>query len=129
MFRMTESEKDKLVTNCVRLQRLKHSTTLLRVFTEQGVAPLSSVLNTDGAVQVNIETMRAFARLRQMLNAHKDLRRKLTEVEKKYDDRFEIVFEAIAELMAPPEKPGEKIGFEVKEKHADYGKGAKTKKR
>ena len=65
MFRMTESEKGELVTNCDRLQRLKHSTTLPRVFTEQGVAMLSSVLNTDRAVQVNIEIMRAFVRLRQ----------------------------------------------------------------
>jgi hypothetical protein len=65
MFRMTESEKDELVTNCDRLQRLKHSTTLPRVFTEQGVAMLSSVLNSDRAVQVNIEIMRAFVRLRQ----------------------------------------------------------------
>jgi hypothetical protein len=105
MFRMTESEKDELVTNCDRLQRLKHSTTLPRVFTEQGVAMLSSVLNSDRAVQVNTEIMRAFVRLRQMLDAHKDLRRKLAELEKKYDDQFKIVFKAIAELMSPPEKP------------------------
>ena len=97
-------------------------------FTEEGVAMLSSVLRSKRAVQVNIEIMRAFVRLRQMLDAHKDLRRKLAALEKKYDDQFKIVFEAIAELMTPPEKSPRKIGFEVKEKRAGYGKGAKRKK-
>lgn len=88
---------------------------------------LSTVLNSDRAMQVNIEIMRAFVKLRQMLDAHKDLRRKLAELEKKYDDQFKIVFEAIAELMAPPEKPRRKIGFEIKEQRAKYGKGKKGK--
>ena len=72
--------------------------------------------------------MRAFVRLRQMLDAHKDLRRKLAALEKKYDDQFKIVFEAIAALMTPMEKTPRKIGFEVKEKRAGYGKGEKRKK-
>jgi hypothetical protein len=97
------------------------------VFTEQGVAMLSSVLRSKRAVQVNIEIMRAFVRLRRMLSAHKDLERKLAALEKKYDDQFKIVFEAIAELMTPPEKPTRKIGFEVKEKRATYGKHKKPK--
>ena len=85
-------------------------------FTEQGVAMLSSVLNSDRAIEVNIAVMRTFVRLRQMLASHKDLRRKLAELEKKYDDQFKIVFEAIAELMTPPDDPPKKkIGFEVKE--------------
>jgi hypothetical protein len=91
-------------------------------FTEQGVAMLSSVLKSARAVQVNIEIMRAFVRLRRMLDAHKDLRRKLAELEKKYDDYFKIVFEAIAELMTPVERSQKKIGFELKEKRAKYGK-------
>ena len=89
---------------------------------------LSSVVNSDRAVQVNIEIMRAFVRLRQMLDAHKGLRRKLAALEKKYDDQFKIVFEAIAELMTPPEKPRKKIGFEVKEKPGGYRKKATRKK-
>ena len=97
-------------------------------FTEEGVAMLSSVLRSKRAVQVNIEIMRAFVRLRQMLDAHKDLRRKLAALEKKYDDQFKIVFEAIAELMTPPEEPRRKIGFEVKEKRAGYEKGENRKK-
>ena len=91
------------------------------VFTEQGVAMLSSVLRSKRAVQVNIEIMRAFVRLRQMLAADKDLERKLAALERKYDDQFKIVFEAIAELMIPPEKPRKKIGFEIKEGRAKYG--------
>ena len=97
-------------------------------FTQEGVAMLSSVLRSKRAVQVNIEIMRAFVRLRQMLDAHKDLRRKLAALEKKYDDQFKIVFEAIAELMTPPEKTRRKIGFEVKEKRAGYEKGENRKK-
>ena len=90
---------------------------------------LSSVLRSNRAVQVNIEIMRAFVRLRQMLSAHKDLERKLAALEKKYDEQFKIVFEAIAELMTPPEKPRKKIGFQVKEERATYGKRAKRKKK
>jgi len=128
MFRLTKHEKKELVTNCDRFQRLKYSTALPRAFTEQGVAMLSSVLNSDRAVDVNIEIMRTFVRLRQMLAAHKDLARKLAALEKKYDEQFKIVFEAIHELMTPPEEPIKKIGFEVKERRAPYGKGKKRVK-
>jgi len=98
------------------------------VFTEQGVAMLSSVLRSKRAVQVNIEIMRAFLKLRQILDAHKDLRRKLAELEKKYDDQFKIVFEAIAELMVPPEEDRKKIGFELKEEQGKYRKKTKADK-
>ncbi len=84
---------------------------------------LSSVLRSKRAVQVNIEIMRAFVRLRQILETHKDLRKKLTELEKKYDDQFKIVFEAIAELMTPPDEIPKRIGFELKEGKRKYGKG------
>ena len=80
-------------------------------FTEQGVAMLSSVLRSPRAVQVNIEIMRAFVRLRQMLQANADLSRKLAALEKKYDAQFRVVFDAIRELMTPPEKPKRRIGF------------------
>ena len=71
-------------------------------FTEQGVAMLSSVLNSRRAVQVNIEIMRAFVRLREIMATHKDLVRRLNQMEKKYDAQFRVVFDAIRELMAPP---------------------------
>jgi ORF6N domain len=76
------------------------------VFTEQGIAMLSSVLRSDRAVEVNIQIMRTFVRLRQLLSSHADLARKLDELEKKYDKQFAIVFEAIRKLMEPPQ-PGE----------------------
>ena len=80
-------------------------------FTEQGVAMLSSVLHSPRAVQVNIEIMRAFVRLRQMLQQNADLARKLAALEKKYDTQFKVVFDAIRELMTPPVKPKRRIGF------------------
>ena len=81
-------------------------------FTEHGVAMLSSVLNSPRAVQVNIEIMRAFSRLRRILASHAELARKITRLEKKYDARFKIVFDAIRALMEPPETPPkDKIGY------------------
>jgi hypothetical protein len=89
-------------------------------FTEQGVAMLSSVLHSDRAIEVNILIMRAFVKLREMIASHKDLARKLNELEKKYDGQFQIVFEAIRQLMAIEEKPKRKIGFLIKENRATY---------
>ncbi len=85
-------------------------------FTEQGVAMLSSVLNSERAIEVNIAIMRAFVRLRELLASHKDLGRKLEELERKlgeHDQKFHVVFEAIRQLMAPPPEPARKrhIGF------------------
>jgi len=81
-------------------------------FTEHGVAMLSSVLNSPRAVQVNIEIMRAFSRLRRILASHAELARKITRLEKKYDARFKMVFEAIRALMEPPETPPkDRIGY------------------
>ena len=81
-------------------------------FTEQGVAMLSSVLRSERAVQVNIEIMRAFVRLRQLLASHEELVWRLDELEQKYDDEFKVVFEAIRQLMAPPARSQRQIGFE-----------------
>ena len=92
------------------------------VFTEQGIAMLSTVLNSERAIQVNIEIMRAFVRLREMIATHKDLARKLEALEKRYDAQFRAVFDAIRELMAPPEPNKRKIGFLVKERAARYGR-------
>ena len=90
-------------------------------FTEQGVAMLSSVLNSERAVKVNIEIMRAFVKLREMIASHKGLAKRLAELEKKYDAQFKIVFDAIRQLMATPEPREKKIGFRVREKIARYG--------
>jgi hypothetical protein len=80
-------------------------------FTEQGVAMLSSVLNSKRAIQVNIQIMLTFTKLREMMMTHMELRKKIEEMEKKYDHQFAIVFEAIKKLLEPPEKPKRRIGF------------------
>jgi hypothetical protein len=80
-------------------------------FTEQGVAMLSSVLRSKRAVQVNIEIMRAFVRLRELLATHAELARRLDELEKKYDKQFAVVFDAIRQMMAPPKEPVREIGY------------------
>ena len=72
---------------------------------------LSSVLNSERAVQVNIEIMRTFTRIREMIGAHKDLKEKIDQMEKKYDRQFRVVFDAIKQLLEPPIKPKEPIGF------------------
>ena len=89
-------------------------------FTEQGVAMLSSVLNSERAIEVNIAIMRAFVKLRQMAASHKDLLRKIEDMEKKYDEQFSVVFEAIRQLMIPEGKEKKKIGFEIKEPKRRY---------
>ena len=88
-------------------------------FTEQGVAMLSSVLNSERAIQVNILIMRAFTRLRQMLASHEDLKVKLEEMESRYDEQFRVVFQAIQQLLDKDQQPGKKIGF-LKEDQAEY---------
>jgi hypothetical protein len=82
-----------------------------RAFTEQGVAMLSAVLRSPRAIQVSIEIMRTFVRLRELLQSNADLATKLAALEKKYDAQFRIVFDAIRGLVAPPTLPTKRIGF------------------
>lgn len=93
-----------------RSKTLKFSKSVM-VFTEHGVAMLSSVLNSPRAVQVNIQIMRTFAKLREIMLKHKNLARRLDELEKKYDTQFKVVFDAIRQLMIPPEPKRKRIGF------------------
>ena len=84
------------------------------VFTEQGVAMLSSVLGSERAIEVNIHIMRVFVKLRQLLSSHKELARKIEEMEKQYDYQFTVVFDAIKKLMEPPApQKKRKIGYIV----------------
>jgi phage regulator Rha-like protein len=122
MFELTEEENQALRSHFVTLKRGQHSKYLPFAFTEQGVAMLSSVLTSERAIQVNILIMRAFTKLREMLSTHEDLRRKVEAMEKKYDRQFKVVFDAIKQLIDIESKPKRKIGFEVKEPKARYGK-------
>ena len=104
MFQMSKEEYELLRSQIVISKKGRGGRRYLPyIFTEQGVAMLSSVLRSERAVQVNIEIMRAFVRLREMIATHKDLVRKLEALEKRYDAQFKVMFDAIRELMARPE--------------------------
>jgi hypothetical protein len=117
MFQLTAKEGEALGSQFATLKtgRGQHRKFLPYVFTEQGVAMLSSVLRSDRAIEVNIAIMRAFVRLREIMSTHKDLARKLEELERKpgeHDQHFQAVFEAIRQLMIPPLAAGKpRIGF------------------
>ena len=119
VFQLTRQEVTNLKSQFV-ISSWGGKRTMPYAFTEQGVAMLSSVLHSPRAVRVNVEIMRTFVRLRQMLASHVELARKLAELEKKYDDQFRAVFEAIQELMQPPEPPRKRIGFGVAESRGVY---------
>jgi hypothetical protein len=117
MFQLSRQETDILLSQNVIPSRRSLGGFLPYAFTEQGVAMLSSVLTSKRAVQVNITIMRAFVRLREILSTHKDLVRKLEEMEKKYDRQFKVVFDAIRELMTPlPPPTSRRIGFKYLDK-------------
>ena len=99
MFELTKEENQILRSQNVTLKRGQHSKHLPFAFTEQGVAMLSSVLNSERAIQVNILIMRAFTRLRQMLSTHEELKGKIEAMERKYDEQFRVVFDAIKQLF------------------------------
>lgn len=111
MFQLSREEFDNLKSHSVISSWGGARRATPYAFTEQGVAMLSSVLRSKRAVMVNVEIMRAFVRLRQMLAAHVELARKLAALEKKYDTQFKVVFDAIRELTAPPSGRKRPIGF------------------
>lgn len=112
MFQLTKEEYLKLL-RCQNgtLKRGQHRKYLPYVFTENGVAMLSSVLNSERAIMVNIQIMRAFTKLRKMLLIHTDLKRKIEDMERKYDSQFAVVFRAIKQLLSPSKRTKRKIGF------------------
>ncbi len=117
MFRLTNAEKEKVVTICDHLKVLKFSYQMPYVFTQEGVAMLSGVLNSKRAVQVNIQIMRTFVKLRQILSGHKELAFKLAELEKKierHDSEIGDIFEAIRQLMRTPDEYRKITGFTAK---------------
>ncbi len=111
MFQLSKNEYDSLRFQFGILKKGQHSKYLPQVFTQDGVAMLSSVLNSQKAIQVNIQIMRTFTKLREMMLSHKDLQKKIESMESKYDYQFKIVFDAIKQLLEPPEKPRKRIGY------------------
>lgn len=111
MYQITRQEFTVLKSHFVISKGRGGTRKLPFVFTEHGVLMLSSVLNSERAVLVNIEIMRTFTRLREMLAGHQELKRKIEEMERKYDCQFKMVFDAIKKLLDPPAAPKGPIGF------------------
>jgi hypothetical protein len=113
MFRVTASELDSLIFQAGISKKKSRGGSRYppHAFTEHGIAMLSSVLHSDRAVQVNIAIMRAFLQLRAMLATHEDLRRKIAEMEKRYDSKFHAVFATLRQMLETPIPPKRQIGF------------------
>ena len=114
MFQLTGEEKAEVVANCDHLTKLKFSPGLPHAFTEHGAVMLASVLNSEMAIKASLYVVRAFVKLRAMLTAHKELDKKLAELERRlesHDEHIQSLFEAIRRLMTPPRAKPRRIGF------------------
>ncbi|MDB6146873.1 MAG: hypothetical protein JWO45_537 [Spartobacteria bacterium] len=123
MFQLTVEETRALRSQIVTLKRGRHMKYRPFAFTEQGVAMLSSVLNSDRAVKINIVIMRAFVKLREVIGNNRELARKFSQLEKRvgqHDEEISEILEAIRQLLAPPKNPRREIGFHAREKTARY---------
>jgi hypothetical protein len=118
MFRLTEREHENLIfqSGISRSRRWGGARHAPYAFTEQGVSMLSSVLRSERAVSVNIAIMRAFVELRRAVATHDELRRKIEQMEKRYDAKFEVVFSAIKQMLEPHSKQRGTIGFHASPK-------------
>lgn len=118
MFRLTLIEKNYVVTNCDHLRQLKYSPYMPYAFTEQGVAMLASVLNSPRAIAVNVQIIRTFVKLREMIISNKELRLKIEAMERKYDKRFRVIFDTLRSLLENNKEDTvdkkEAIGFKIK---------------
>lgn len=111
MLQLNKIETDVLVTNCDRFKTLKHSSSLPYAFTEQGVAMLSTVLNSERAILVNIAIMRTFVNIRKFISTYEGLAMKIAELEKKYDKKIGRIFDILNKLRRPEDDKKEEIGF------------------
>jgi len=111
MFELSKSEWTELITNCDNLGAYKFSPSLPFAFTEHGIAMLSSVLNSSHAVSINISIIRAFIKMRNLLNENNELKIRLDELETKYDRQFKIIFDAVRRLIGTGKKGSKPIGF------------------
>jgi len=118
MFQLTETEYENLRSHIVTLEtgKGKHRKYLPYAFTEQGVAMLSGILRSKKAILVNIAIMRAFVKMRELIDENEELKKKLDLLEAKYDKQFHIVFEAMKQLVQKENEPREPVGFKIKKK-------------
>lgn len=124
MFQLTQEEKQSLIENQVHLNKLKYSPNLPFAFTEHGAVMLASVLNSERAIEVNVQIVRIFIRMRETLFIHKDILLKLEKIERKaihHDADIGLIFKYLKELINPPTEPMRKIGF-TQGKNAGLGK-------
>jgi len=113
MFQLSETEWKELITICDNLGSIKFSPATPFAFTEEGVAMLSGILRSEKAVQVNIAIMRAFVKMRALIDNNKELKKRLDKMESNYDQQFKIVFEALRQLIEQKNAPRKSIGFKV----------------
>ncbi len=111
MFQLSKEEFDNLISQFA-ISKRGGTRKPSFAFTELGIAMLSSVLNSEKAIQINIQIIKVFIKMREMLINYQEVRQKIEEMEQKYDYQFKIVFEAIRQLLEPPDKPEKKIGFQ-----------------
>jgi len=118
MFQLIQEEKDKVVANCDHLKNLKYSPNLPFAFTEHGAVMLASILNSDRAIEVNIQIVRIFTEIREMLLMNKDFLLKVELLENKvvaHDEDIKNIFQALKQLINPPQLPRKRIGFKPEE--------------
>lgn len=118
MFQLSEEEKNEVVTNCDHLKSLRFSPNLPFAFTEHGAVMLASVLNSERAIEANIQIIRVFTKMRELLLTHKDILLQLEKMEKKltgHDEDIALIFKYLKQLLNPPQPPRPKIGFRRKE--------------
>lgn len=114
MFQLSEDEKNEVVANCDHLTILKFSPNLPFAFTEHGAVMLASVLNSERAIEVNIQIVRVFTKMREMIMTHKDILLQLEKMEKKlagHDIDITLIFQYLKKLLTSPQPPRRKIGF------------------
>lgn len=113
MFQLTRAEKEEVIAICDNLKNLKYSPTLPYVFTEHGAVMVAAILNTEIAIYVSVQIVRAFIKLKEWTQIHSDLVQKINAMEQKYDHQFKSVFDAIRKLMEPPKVSNKQIGFRI----------------
>ncbi len=117
LIQLTEEEKEEVVANCDHLQNLKFSPNLPFAFTEHGAVMLAGVLNSERAIEVNIQIVRVFTKMREILLTHKDILLELEKIEQKltgHDEDIQLIFQYLKQLLNPPQPPRRKIGFRRK---------------